>query len=108
MIRRPPRSTLFPYTTLFRSVSGQHALKIQVVLHDIGRLQVEVDGLKVRFETRGSCRTNRSSDVEALRSVRERRLCAAGARRERRVQAPREHVVFGEDLVKENPEAGTH
>src|SRR2546429_1547723 len=31
MIRRPPRSTLFPYTTLFRSVQGlrqlhQHAL----------------------------------------------------------------------------------
>src|SRR2546430_10377747 len=29
MIRRPPRSTLFPYTTLFRSVSGeevQHAI----------------------------------------------------------------------------------
>src|SRR5256885_4133941 len=24
MIRRPPRSTLFPYTTLFRSVSDQH------------------------------------------------------------------------------------
>src|SRR3712207_7278620 len=24
MIRRPPRSTLFPYTTLFRSVLGQH------------------------------------------------------------------------------------
>src|SRR3712207_7876480 len=25
MIRRPPRSTLFPYTTLFRSVVGEHA-----------------------------------------------------------------------------------
>src|SRR2546430_9801263 len=25
MIRRPPRSTLFPYTTLFRSVEGGHA-----------------------------------------------------------------------------------
>src|SRR3712207_7342161 len=25
MIRRPPRSTLFPYTTLFRSVVGVHA-----------------------------------------------------------------------------------
>src|SRR2546427_9159298 len=25
MIRRPPRSTLFPYTTLFRSVSGRAA-----------------------------------------------------------------------------------
>src|SRR2546428_8319699 len=24
MIRRPPRSTLFPYTTLFRSVSGRN------------------------------------------------------------------------------------
>src|SRR5258705_1002731 len=25
MIRRPPRSTLFPYTTLFRSLLGPHA-----------------------------------------------------------------------------------
>src|SRR3712207_7486595 len=25
MIRRPPRSTLFPYTTLFRSLHGQSA-----------------------------------------------------------------------------------
>src|SRR5690554_7659983 len=25
MIRRPPRSTLFPYTTLFRSQSGKHS-----------------------------------------------------------------------------------
>src|SRR2546427_8963270 len=25
MIRRPPRSTLFPYTTLFRSLRGHHA-----------------------------------------------------------------------------------
>src|SRR3989442_3095295 len=24
MIRRPPRSTLFPYTTLFRSLDGQY------------------------------------------------------------------------------------
>src|SRR3712207_8342355 len=26
MIRRPPRSTLFPYTTLFRSVRRRHVL----------------------------------------------------------------------------------
>src|SRR2546422_9794636 len=35
MIRRPPRSTLFPYTTLFRSVSllrgGREGLKVQTV-----------------------------------------------------------------------------
>src|SRR3989449_7669610 len=29
MIRRPPRSTLFPYTTLFRSVSDILTLEIQ-------------------------------------------------------------------------------
>src|SRR3989442_12258338 len=27
MIRRPPRSTLFPYTTLFRSRRGRHPLR---------------------------------------------------------------------------------
>src|SRR3712207_8398603 len=27
MIRRPPRSTLFPYTTLFRSLSGEMMLR---------------------------------------------------------------------------------
>src|SRR5258705_8336311 len=26
MIRRPPRSTLFPYTTLFRSLFGRHGV----------------------------------------------------------------------------------
>src|SRR3712207_7066030 len=26
MIRRPPRSTLFPYTPLFRSAAGEHRL----------------------------------------------------------------------------------
>src|ERR1035437_10958385 len=31
MIRRPPRSTLFPYTTLFRSHDGSHQL-VQVSL----------------------------------------------------------------------------
>src|SRR5256886_16253181 len=28
MIRRPPRSTLFPYTTLFRSPSSDHAATV--------------------------------------------------------------------------------
>src|SRR3712207_6959966 len=31
MIRRPPRSTLFPYTTLFRSVEGRSRAAIGVV-----------------------------------------------------------------------------
>src|SRR2546426_5415887 len=32
MIRRPPRSTLFPYTTLFRSVFAQSRLSTEVLL----------------------------------------------------------------------------
>src|SRR3712207_9024593 len=36
MIRRPPRSTLFPYTTLFRSVRA-HKGKAAVRLEVIGR-----------------------------------------------------------------------
>src|SRR3712207_7751803 len=30
MIRRPPRSTLFPYTTLFRSASGRALILLSV------------------------------------------------------------------------------
>src|SRR5439155_13142309 len=30
MIRRPPRSTLFPYTTLFRSVTGLFEMRVSV------------------------------------------------------------------------------
>src|SRR3712207_7674765 len=41
MIRRPPRSTLFPYTTLFRSVVSMYEGKKQVqngnvIVHDAG------------------------------------------------------------------------
>src|SRR5260221_6308026 len=37
MIRRPPRSTLFPYTTLFRSPIGHHAFSTlpPFDLHDL-------------------------------------------------------------------------
>src|SRR3712207_8826678 len=37
MIRRPPRSTLFPYTTLFRSADGGRRLA-EVVLSEKGGL----------------------------------------------------------------------
>src|SRR5947208_12297945 len=30
MLRRPPRSTLFPYTTLFRSYDGMTLLKVKL------------------------------------------------------------------------------
>src|SRR3712207_5242163 len=36
MIRRPPRSTLFPYTTLFRSARGDRLAPL-FLRHDLGR-----------------------------------------------------------------------
>src|SRR3712207_8645990 len=32
MIRRPPRSTLFPYTTLFRSLRRDHEVDVELAL----------------------------------------------------------------------------
>src|SRR3712207_8091493 len=36
MIRRPPRSTLFPYTTLFRSQHELHAMLLVIALEEVG------------------------------------------------------------------------
>src|SRR2546422_6552606 len=41
MIRRPPRSTLFPYPTLFRSLLGQDIAPVQV---EVLRLNLELHG----------------------------------------------------------------
>src|SRR5437667_3080910 len=50
MLRRPPRSTLFPYTTLFRSVADMHRV--------VGR-QVEVARLALHHRERELARERR-------------------------------------------------
>src|SRR5476649_2429940 len=52
MIRRPPRSTLFPYTTLFRSTQG-----------DCGRRTLRQPGRKAGRLDRKSTRLNSSHTV---------------------------------------------
>src|SRR3712207_7988969 len=47
MIRRPPRSTLFPYTTLFRSLNIGEAEGAQVALHAVD-VEVGHDRLEAR------------------------------------------------------------
>src|SRR3712207_7442126 len=51
MIRRPPRSTLFPYTTLFRSQADEH--RAGVAHEDAGRAEV------VRQEAQAGTRQDR-------------------------------------------------
>src|SRR3712207_6861570 len=50
MIRRPPRSTLFPYTTLFRSCAAfeKHVPTIPMMLDTDGQRPAEL-GLVARF-----------------------------------------------------------
>src|SRR2546430_13672627 len=68
MIRRPPRSTLFPYTTLFRSTpdaadlghahqdgdrgSQPHAVDAEDWLEPLGQVTVLTDGRRDRKSTR--------------------------------------------------------
>src|SRR2546430_12346095 len=49
MIRRPPRSTLFPYTTLFRSTDvNSHAKQNELVQHLIARAALKIDIIGVK------------------------------------------------------------
>src|SRR3712207_7393066 len=48
MIRRPPRSTLFPYTTLFRSVLERPARILEVL--SAGRLHDAVERHELRYD----------------------------------------------------------
>src|SRR3989449_4982933 len=47
MIRRPPRSTLFPYTTLFRSIAAGELS--QLLTGSTDRLRIDVRGDQAAF-----------------------------------------------------------
>src|SRR5256885_16023541 len=52
MIRRPPRSTLFPYTTLFRSRSKLTEGALHVLLQILHRHLADLDRDCARFDLR--------------------------------------------------------
>src|SRR5262245_63963056 len=68
MIRRPPRSTLFPYTTLFRSIGQQTAC----FFHRRGGITLVAQELTL-FLCRGGRGTGRSeehtSELQSLRHL---------------------------------------
>src|ERR1041385_9330741 len=85
MIRRPPRSTLFPYTTLFRSHdhrggpgrrdhhqrrcrfgrSEEHTSELQSRLHLVCRLLLEKNTNKSETQPRDSVRRRRGSPPDS-------------------------------------------
>src|SRR3712207_7972096 len=50
MIRRPPRSTLFPYTTLFRSEAGYVKSRFSAVAHEPGKRRGTTIGASEPFK----------------------------------------------------------
>src|SRR3989454_9670364 len=103
MIRRPPRSTLFPYTTLFRS----RERVVQLVgdardeLADRGELlapdQLGFHGLLVRhvlYQHHDALIVGRARDARRVEAQRAPELAGADGPRLREVPAPRgrEHV----------------
>src|SRR5258705_1832944 len=74
MIRRPPRSTLFPYTTLFRSatdVSIEPTVQLIILNRassvSLGSIQLRFDGTNVTaFSTRSEEHT---SELQSLRHL---------------------------------------
>src|SRR5258708_17600678 len=66
MIRRPPRSTLFPYTTLFRSLKcleSTHATVADVYLFWLALLASLQDILADKHQDRKSTRLNSSHQI---------------------------------------------
>src|SRR5947199_853620 len=90
MIRRPPRSTLFPYTTLFRSVV--HTLRVSLqargFAHNVGR------------GTRGQRASSRSeehtSELQSLRHLVCRLLLEKKKKKTTQNHTPHKHTDYHE------------
>src|SRR2546428_8218464 len=82
MIRRPPRSTLFPYTTLFRSGFRAHAQRDVVTLRGCERPRIKValvDVAGIRGPVGHGTAFVTRRDLDRARPLREREQVAPGA-----------------------------
>src|SRR2546427_5876689 len=94
MIRRPPRSTLFPYTTLFRSRDGRiHA-------SDDGGRQHCVNSEEPDEASRSVPRKNGSAQV---RKARRRRTRAIADRKSTRLNSSHSQISYAVFCLKKKP-----
>src|SRR2546430_8161442 len=90
MIRRPPRSTLFPYTTLFRSHPQDRAESAEL---DPARVQVEIDlgaveSTDVVTDVRNQHVAAAGAECDLVGEHRPLRVCVAGEERRITIAAP--------------------
>src|SRR3712207_7461076 len=66
MIRRPPRSTLFPYTTLFRSERGRERKpRVGQPIHECQRQRHVTEDADDRGDGRGPCVDRKSTRLNS-------------------------------------------
>src|SRR2546426_5508582 len=68
MIRRPPRSTLFPYTTLFRSLMRQHGADLELLEKLPRHARLLCGGRMVTFQAAMSDATRSEEHTSELQS----------------------------------------
>src|SRR2546430_12460575 len=93
MIRRPPRSTLFPYTTLFRSEPSAEAVRFYV----LGRALWRAHGHK---HERGRRQTHRRLDVEGRLQAVPLRYKAAEDRKSTRLNSSHSQISYAVFCLK--------
>src|SRR5689334_20332172 len=93
MIRRPPRSTLFPYTTLFRSWRGQQLLEV-VLVGQVANPEIRLP-LVLRAKPEPRIRQRVAVDVQVQRRRRARRKFVAV----RDIEAAEQLALRAEKLV---------
>src|SRR5690349_24238242 len=73
MIRRPPRSTLFPYTTLFRSFFVSRGIQVTGAGRDLEEARrpaiIEHDGIKVGYLGYTSRSEEHTSELQSRRDL---------------------------------------
>src|SRR2546430_7702922 len=68
MIRRPPRSTLFPYTTLFRSQRLDPDAAAGALSSDVRRFRQGARGIFVRVRVEGRAQDRKSTRLNSSHS----------------------------------------
>src|SRR6266446_10751034 len=92
MIRRPPRSTLFPYTTLFRSLSPPGLSRRHDVVENSSSLShAPIIHTKLRPFRRALDQNRRVAIARARSALRTSKKCPAEARRRESGSAPAKH-----------------
>src|SRR5437667_8431263 len=100
MLRRPPRSTLFPYTTLFRSPEAQHHTAFQVLYCSREDQKIAVAGCAQsqlpRFSDRKSTRLN-SSHITISYAV----FCL---KKKKNTNKEKHNIIKANDLTERHPD----